>query len=398
MVLCLSYGFSQSDKKVLFIGNSYTGANNLPLLISELANDAGNGISTDQHIPGGSQLSQHAVNSTALNKIASEKWDFVVLQDQSQKPSFPYQQVQNDVYPYAEILVDSIYSNDECSTPLFYGTWGRQNGDPQWDSISTFQKMNTRLFNAYSHMASEAEGMLSPVGIGFAHVHQDPSGVVSFGDLYTGDGSHPTIKGSYLAACIFNNLIFETVSTGNNYLPNGMNTAEANYLQGVADHVVYDVDSVQVDFKPNLTNNDFSFTLVEETVSLTPNVVEGTFDYWDFGDGQISTQENATHTYIDNGTYELKMFTKARCQSDSSTQQVIINTLNLLDEKIQSINVYPNPSEDGMLNIQYQGKEDFKVISVLGEIVFSGNSNQIELKSGLYFIHFNEQVVKVVVK
>ena len=42
--------------------------------------------------------------STSLAKIASDTWDFVVLQDQSQYPAFSDAQVATDVYPYAEIL------------------------------------------------------------------------------------------------------------------------------------------------------------------------------------------------------------------------------------------------------------------------------------------------------
>src|SRR5690554_7009631 len=108
------FGNGQTSKKVLFIGNSYTSANNLPGLVSSLAAADGNNLTTDANIPGGAQLNGHASNATVLNKIAAEEWDFVVLQEQSQKPSFSDAQVQSGVYPYAEILSDSIHSNNEC--------------------------------------------------------------------------------------------------------------------------------------------------------------------------------------------------------------------------------------------------------------------------------------------
>lgn len=59
----------QTTKKVLFIGNSYTSANNLPLLIDEMANSTGDVLIHDANTPGGYRLMNHATNVTTLNKI-----------------------------------------------------------------------------------------------------------------------------------------------------------------------------------------------------------------------------------------------------------------------------------------------------------------------------------------
>lgn len=397
LLLMASTSYSQVQKKVLFIGNSYTSANNLPSLVTSLAQASGNGIYTDAHIPGGAQLNQHATNPVVLNKIASEDWDFVVLQEQSQIPAFPYSQSSTLFYPNAAILADSIYSNSECSVPLFYNTWGREMGDPQWDSINTFEKMNNRLFIAYSRAAEQAEAMLSPIGIGFAHINQDVNALVSFNDLYTSDGSHPTIKGSYLAACIFNNVIFSGISTGNTFVPNGMNSGEAEYLQSVADHVVYDVDSVQIDFRPDLSNNDFATTVNSGQATFTPSILEGDFHSWSFGDGQNSTQENATHTYTSNGTYEVVMYSSANCQLDSVKQEVVISTLGLSSEELSGLNVYPNPSKNGVVNIDLIGNETYSVYTSLGKEIYQGKDKQLNLSKGVYLVKYKNQSRKIIV-
>lgn len=390
-------GFSQTTKKVLFIGNSYTSANNLPALITSMAQADGNIVISDASIPGGYQLNQHSTNATTLSKIASKDWDFVVIQEQSQKPSFPDAQVQAGVYPYAEILVDSIYSNNECSVPLFYATWGRQNGDSQWAGINTFEKMNTRLFNAYTYMADQAEGMMSPVGVGFAHVKQDANAAVGFADLYTSDESHPTVKGSYLAACIFNNIIYDGLSTGNTYLPVGMTANETAYLQGVADHVVYDVDTVQVDFRPDLTNNTFTTAMNAAQVTFTPTITDGVFDSWDFGDGQTSTQEIATHTYASEGIYEVTMYTSTNCQSDSLKQDVDVTSLSVSIEEMLTFNVYPNPSTNGVITIEFNGDDKYSVATLLGKVVYQGNEKQIALSKGVYIVRYKEHSRKITV-
>ena len=395
MLTVFSYG--QTTKKVFFIGNSYTSANNLPDLVSSVANANGNTLSYETHMPGGTILSQHAVNPTVLNKIASQDWDFVVLQEQSQYPAFPYSQVASEVYPFSKILVDSIYANNECSIPLFYATWGREIGDPQWDSINTFIKMNQRLFNSYTYMTNQAEGMISPVGIGFAHIKQDGGAAVSFNDLYINDGSHPTIKGSYLAACIFNNIIFNVTSSGNTFLPTGVSASEAEYLQGVADHVVYDVDTVQVDFRPTLSNNTFTTSANEATIEFTSDIQGGNFESWDFGDGQTSVQENATHTFANNGTYEVTMYSSAMCQLDSITQQVTISSLAISNEEMISFNVYPNPSSDGIVHIEFPTNEEYAVYSILGKEIYVGQAKELLLNKGVYIVRMKNQSRKITI-
>ena len=58
--------FAQSYD-VLFIGNSYTYYNNLPQLVSNIANDFGDSLYYDQSTPGGTSLFAHSQNQTTLN-------------------------------------------------------------------------------------------------------------------------------------------------------------------------------------------------------------------------------------------------------------------------------------------------------------------------------------------
>ena len=240
--------FGQTIKKVCFLGNSYTYVNDLPSLIDSIANHDGNDLIKDQNTPGGYTLEGHSTNTTSLSKISSDEWDYVVLQEQSQLPSFPYSQVITSVYPFATILSDSIRSANKCAIPLFYNTWGRRDGDSQWDSINTFVKMNNRLYFAYDKMAQDNRGKLSPIGIGFRHIYEDASSPIAHSSLYSGDGSHPSLFGSYLAACIFYNVIYEATPIGNTFIPTGINQNEATYLQNVAFHVVNEVDSIHIDY------------------------------------------------------------------------------------------------------------------------------------------------------
>jgi hypothetical protein len=73
--------------RVLFIGNSYTAVNDLPGMFATLSKAGGHSIQVGADAPGGFSLAQHLNSSDTLEALQSSKWDFVVLQEQSQIPA-----------------------------------------------------------------------------------------------------------------------------------------------------------------------------------------------------------------------------------------------------------------------------------------------------------------------
>lgn len=377
--------FGQITKKVCFLGNSYTYVNDMPGIVSDLATADGNTLVKDQNTPGGYTLMGHSSNSTSLAKIAQDNWDYVVLQDQSQLPSFPWSQVQTDVFPYAEILVDSIRSANECAIPLFFNTWGRLNGDPQWDSINTFDKMNQRLYNSYGWMAYTHSAKRAPVGMGFNHVQDDMGAPVTLATLFSGDGSHPAIHGSYLTACIFYEIIFEVDVQGNTHIPAGISGPEATYLQFVAHHVVHDVDSIEVDFTQPLAN--FTFAQAGMGASFT-NLSEHSFEWlWDFGDGNTSTDEHPNHTYSSTGTYDVTLTASYCGNSHDTTFQIMF--LASVNEALSTFQMYPNPTS-GALEINYNHQAQWAYLFLLnGQYCTKIKLNEptfVDLPPGVYIV------------
>ena len=80
-------GQSKDEIHVLFIGNSLTYYHDLPKMVAELAK-AGKQrpLRHEREAPGGCTFEKHWNDGKALAKIQSRKWDYVVLQDQSQAP------------------------------------------------------------------------------------------------------------------------------------------------------------------------------------------------------------------------------------------------------------------------------------------------------------------------
>ena len=352
---------------VLFIGNSYTYYNNLPEMISNIANDLGDTVNYDQNTPGGTSLYAHSQNQTTINKINQQNWDFVVLQDQSQRPSLSPSYVAASVYPYATQLVNLINSNYICSEPVFYMTWGRKYGDQtncqSYPPVCTFLGMQERLRDSYLTMGLDNNASVSPVGVAFKNSISLDSTI----DLYTSDNSHPSIYGSYLAACTFYSTIFKKSSVGCSYKPNAINQSDALFLQQVASSTVLDSMFVwnifQAQFDFNQNGNVFDFI---NKSSNFENCI------WDFGDGNQSTDFNPTHTYLQNGVYDviLTIQTNSGCLSEVYSLQVNVNSTQINEYQenkkiIKSFNILGNQINENfkgfIIEIDSKGKSGKKI-------------------------------------
>ena len=329
LVILPLLSFGQLKKEVLFIGNSYTYYNNLPDLVNEIALSFGDTLMHESSTPGGSNFNAHSTNAQTLNKINQKEWDYVVLQAQSQELSFSPFQVASDSYPYAEILVDSIFANSSCTEPLFFMTWGRKYGDQSncqfYPPVCTYLGMQQRLRESYLDMTFTHNASCSPVGMAWKKSIEIDSTL----NLYSSDNSHPSIYGSYLAACTFYSSIFKKSAVGSTYWPNAIDSASAYILQQIGSSTVLDSLGVW-----NVFNADFGFQQYNDSISFTNLSSNYESVFWDFGDGITSTDENPTHKYTLNGSYTviLTAITNTACIQDTLTISITVNINTVIDE------------------------------------------------------------------
>jgi hypothetical protein len=320
---------AQQKKEVLFIGNSYTFVNDLPNLVKQIALSFGDTLVHESSTPGGSNFNAHSTNAQTLNKINQQQWDYVVLQAQSQELSFSPFQVASDSYPYAEILVDSIFANSSCTEPLFFMTWGRKYGDQSncqfYPPVCTYLGMQQRLRESYLDMTFTHNTSCSPVGMAWKKSIEIDSTL----NLYSSDNSHPSIYGSYLAACTFYASIFKKSAVGSTYWPNAIDSASAYILQQIGSSTV--LDSLRV---WNIFNADFGFQQYNDSISFINLSSNYESVFWDFGDGITSTDENPTHKFTLNGSYTviLTAITNAACIEDTQTISITVNINTVIDE------------------------------------------------------------------
>ena len=311
---------AQETKKVLFLGNSYTNFNQLPVLIDNLAQAAGNDLVFDQNTPGGHQLWQHASNATTLAKINAEDWDYVVIQAQSQEPSFPPAQVAANTYPYADTLNQQIKSNNPCTEPMFYMTWGRKNGDASncanYPPICTYEGMQQRLKESYMQMAADNDASVSPVGVAWKAVRDSFPNI----ELYNADESHPSLAGSYLAACVFYASIFRETALGNTFT-SSLDSLTAYRLQDIGSKTVLDSSWVW-----RIGLNDQFITLPEDTAFCGDSLTIGISAlYYSL---EWSTGETSTSITVDSSGLYYATITNNRSCQDADSILVNLNTVS----------------------------------------------------------------------
>lgn len=275
--------YAQVVKRALFLGNSYTGTNNLPQLVADMATSAGKTLIFDSNTPGGYYLAQHLTNQTSLAQIATGNWDNVVLQDQSMALAYPSTYL--NFIPYSIRLDSLIKAQNQCVQTMFYSTWGRKNGDtylctqPECATDTwinrTYYEMDSTIQAHYKVFADSAKASMAPVGAVWRYLRQNHPAI----ELFQADESHPTVEGSYAAACCFYTAIFRsdpTAITFNSTLSN----AYAADIRNAVKQVVYN-NLLQFNiglYDHLLDSNCFTLSVNDENIddhqwSVYPNPV-----------------------------------------------------------------------------------------------------------------------------
>ena len=192
------------EPRILFVGNSYSFK--VPGALARVAKEVKRKVVVEGVTRGGWTLQKHAGSEETLARIRGGKWDVVVLQEQSQLPSFSREQRNRKMIPPARTPVTEIRKMG--AIPVFFQTWGRRDGDHKNAEAfpkDTFEKMQHRLVIGYREAAAAAEGALVvPVGEAWAREMKGGTGK----RLFAKDGSHPSAAGVNFSAEVFKNFFF----------------------------------------------------------------------------------------------------------------------------------------------------------------------------------------------
>ena len=89
----------------------------------------------------------------------------------------------------------------------------------------------------------------------------------------------------------------------------------------------------------------FTSELSGLTVSFTA-LGSSTSWNWDFGDGNSSSDQNPTHTYAENGVYEVTLTTDSDCEFTESIEVIVTG---IEDYESGDIRIHPNPASEFLI-------------------------------------------------
>jgi len=298
----LPLGLCAQQTSVLFIGNSYTYVNDLPNTLRQLALSLGDTVTVASSTPGGYTFQGHTTLPATLDAINSQPWDFVVLQEQSQLGALPPDVTTTEAS--ATTLVGLIEANYECTYPVFYMTWGRQNGDAQncasFPFMCTYDGMQQGLRENFIALAEGNDGYTAPVGAAWKVVRDTQPTI----NLYDADGSHPSPAGTYLAACVFYCTLFQQDCVDATF--NGsIDAASAAILRGIASSTVLDEPLTWNLYVPNGTDATSQGSSSNGPNDVTYYHAGAGTHLWTCSDGQSSTEANPTFFFFTSGQYTM---------------------------------------------------------------------------------------------
>ena len=210
--------------KVLFVGNSFTYYNNSLHKHYRMLTWA-SGLFTPETsrariktISGG-HLPEH--EGGFQHVIAGDDWDVVVMQGHSLGPisaetAEPFRQTARK---FARI------ARKRGTRPVFFMTW----------AYTDRPEMTAELDQAYTDIGRELDAQVVPVGLAFATVTAERPDL----RLRIDDARHPSLAGTYLAACTFFAALYQQSPEGLDY-DAGLGKEIATYLQRVAWKTVQD--------------------------------------------------------------------------------------------------------------------------------------------------------------
>ena len=182
-------------KHVLFVGNSLTYFNSMPMILESLADSAGEPLlETGTIAYPDYSLEDHWNDGRAVETIERGGWHVVVMQ---QGPSST-EAARQLLIRYAA-RIDSV-AREQGAVSALYSVW---------PTVSRQQDF-PRSIESYRLTADSLDALFFPVGDAWLATWQlDPTAA-----LYMNDGLHPRLAGSYLAALVMYAVLYDKSPVG----------------------------------------------------------------------------------------------------------------------------------------------------------------------------------------
>ena len=214
---------NDAPRNILFVGNSYFYYNNslhnhvLNLLRSA---DPANTYTATSATISGAPLSLHDVDAL-LSSHKRKEFDAVIMADCSWCSVDPERKPM-----FAETVAkDVAIVRKHGAQPILFMTW----------AYADKPEMTGKLTNVYTAAGNDNDALVIPAGLAFARARTQRPELA----LNVPDKSHPTLAGTYLAACVVMASVYRRSPVGNKYHAD-IDDKTAAFLQDVAWATVQD--------------------------------------------------------------------------------------------------------------------------------------------------------------
>lgn len=236
----LAYFLDQRpEQTLLFIGNSRTSWNHMPMMVQSIANSAGHAdkLRIEMYARDGIGLRGHGKDAR-VHSLLSQDWDHVVLQAQSSemidRPNWG-----KWLAPATELIAEAK-QND--ASPAMFVTWRYTEQcpeDPSWNVLAS-AAMHVAIQEQHTWLANKTDVGVVNVGLVWEKVLQQQPDFSLYADC-----NHPSVHGSYLSALMFYGQMLKGDLAAVTYIPDGIEQHQADLLrQSVADFLDGNADSM----------------------------------------------------------------------------------------------------------------------------------------------------------
>lgn len=146
--------------------------------------------------------------------------------------------------------------------------------------------------------------------------------------------------------------------------------------------------TIKLYVKPGL-NAGFTYTIKDSGKVIFSNTSSSGNSFWDFGDGDTSSDWNPTHFYQNNGNYKVKLIVKnsSDCKDvDSQTINISNSSIRQSSQPFNNLHIHQTPSNFTCIDYElYSNSEvSIAIIDITGRELYSiKNRNQDSGKHNL---------------
>ena len=229
-----------SPVNVLFVGNSFTYYNDMPVIFENIVESAGIEANVTSVTIGSARLEwfndpSQSISTKFTEAIDNAEYDIVFLQEHSTRPYKDYDAFSNGI----SVLCARIREKSPDADIILYETWGfNENYSSLKEDGTTTEEQESLLLEAYEKAGKEHSLTVSYAGLAHLAVYRTTEY-----DPYHTDLKHPSYIGSFTAALTHFYTLFPDAGKDSVTFKGELSDKEFEDISQIAYNVVHD-DSI----------------------------------------------------------------------------------------------------------------------------------------------------------